>query len=118
MVMLPLLLLSSLRASHVVTVPPPVLCPWPAVAAAVSATGGRLSVKLFNQSYQTQVHGATSTTGGSSGTGTSGTGGDDGPAIRWAINASHLCGGVVFFPQGQYTINGTIDVPSDTTFLG
>jgi len=79
--------------------PPPPVCPWPAVAAAVSASGGRLSVGLYNQ---TQHAGA----------------GDDGAAIRWAVNASHFCGGVVFFPQGEYVVNRTVELPSDTTLLG
>ena len=89
--------------------PPPPPCPWPAVAAAVSATGGRLSVLLYNQTQQGDTAGTAGTTGSSS---------DDGPAIRWAVNASHLCGGVVFFPQGEYVVNSTIELPSDTTLLG
>eukprot|EP01046_Picozoa_sp_COSAG06_P003172 COSAG06_NODE_120_length_23106_cov_18.311862_14_plen_389_part_00 len=99
-----LLLLLSLQVTPVGAVSP-LLCPWPSVAAAVSASGGRLSVSLYNETQ----HGTAGGTAGSS---------DFAPAIRWAINASHLCGGLVFFPQGQYAVNSTIDVPSGTTFLG
>jgi hypothetical protein len=102
-----LLLLLSLQVTPVGAVSP-LLCPWPSVAAAVSASGGRLSVSLYNETQ----HGRHGTAGGTAGSS------DFAPAIRWAINASHLCGGLVFFPQGQYAVNSTIDVPSGTTFLG
>ena len=85
--------------------PPPVdTCPWPAVEAALLASNGLLSVRLFNQT----LHGTAGTAGI----------GDAAPAIRWAINATHLCGGIVFFPQGKYVVSGTIDVPTDTALLG
>ena len=86
----------------------PVACPWPNVAAAIVASGGRLSVQLFNASQ----HASSPEVLGDD------DGGDDGPRIRWAVNATHLCGGVVFFPQGSYSINRTIELPSETTLLG
>ena len=80
----------------------PYACPWPAVAAAVSAANGLLSVRLYNETLHGpapshSVHAPQQ---------------DDGPAIKWAINATHLCGGVVFFPQGKYIVNETIDIPT------
>jgi hypothetical protein len=81
------------------TTPPPV-CPWPNVAAALNVTAGRLSVRLYDKVFP--GHNAT----------------DDGPAINWAINASHLCGGVVFFDAGKYTVATPIDVPSGTSLIG
>jgi hypothetical protein len=81
----------------------PPSCPWPEVAAAVHASNGLLSVKLFNRS----LHGFLPLTEPG-----------DGPAVRWAMNASKLCGGVVFFPVGLYELASTILVPSQTTLLG
>lgn len=100
--------------------PTPEKCPWPGVAAALDASGGRLSVKLYdNYTVMGMDHDGH---GGGEDTEMSGAPppavADDGPAIRWAINASHLCGGVVFFPQGRYHVNGTIDLPKDTTLVG
>jgi len=79
---------------------PPPVCPWPEVTAALNATGGRLSVRLYEKIFSR--HNAT----------------DDAPAINWAINASHLCGGVVFFDAGKYSVATPIDVPSDTALVG
>ena len=80
--------------------PTPAACPWKSVAAELNATGGRLSVRLFDTIFPN--HAAT----------------DDGPAINWAINASHVCGGVVFFDAGEYSVSSPIDVPSDTVLMG
>ena len=81
-------------------------CPWPEVAAAVNASGGLLSsVKLFNDTLHTMTVTGPSEPG-------------DGPAVRWAINASKLCGGAVFFPQGQYKLASTVLVPKQTPLLG
>eukprot|EP01044_Picomonas_judraskeda_P010438 COSAG03_NODE_1342_length_4292_cov_3.123242_5_plen_394_part_00 len=78
----------------------PAACPWPVVAAALNATGGRLSVRLYDKVFP--GHGAEA---------------DDAPAINWAINASHVCGGVVFFDAGSYSVSTPIDVPSDTALV-
>jgi hypothetical protein len=82
--------LAGLAGASSSRVPPPV-CPWPSVAAAVNASGGRLSVHL----YGTIPPGERRQSGGAP------PGEDDAPMINWAINASHLCGGVVFFDQGK-----------------
>jgi hypothetical protein len=77
-------------------------------------------VKLYNQARHSLTTTDSSATNATAGPGdirnTSDT--DDGQAIKWAINATHLCGGVVFFPHGNYVVNSTIDVPTDTTLLG
>ena len=80
--------------------PTPAACPWKPVAAELNATGGRLSVRLYDTIFPN--HAAT----------------DDGPAINWAINASHVCGGVVFFDAGEYRVSSPIDVPSGTVLMG
>ena len=80
--------LAGLAGASSSRVPPPV-CPWPSVAAAVNASGGRLSVHLYGTippEERRQSGGAP---------------GEDDAMINWAINASHLCGGVVFFDQGK-----------------
>lgn len=79
---------------------PPPNCPWSQVVAALNASGGRLSVRLYDKLFP--GHGAV----------------DDTPAINWAINASHLCGGVVFFDAGRYSVSTPIDIPSDTALVG
>ena len=92
----------ALQSTGLSAPPAPPSCPWPDVAAAVNASG-MLSVKTFNRSLH-----------GSPGPSEDG----DGPAVRWAINASKLCGGSVFFPQGRYELESTVLVPKQTTLLG
>lgn len=43
---------------------------------------------------------------------------DDAAAIQAAINALPACGGIVYFPCGEYAIGSTIDVGDGTTSTG
>ena len=42
----------------------------------------------------------------------------DGPAVRWAMNNSHCCNAVVYFPPGSYKLHSTIELVSSVAFVG